>query len=228
MPTRCTILRWFASTAPAALVLALGSTAPASAADLLGLYAGAAVGQADVRANEVYFAVPQSNGIPLGFNEHATGWKVLVGIRPISLIGAELEYVDFGHPSALTPAPPSFSNIFSNLLGIRADAHPRATSLSGLLYAPLPLPLLNLYGKVGISRLRTNVHADVVCTAINVGCPPTIPFARFALNETTTSFAYGAGAQLKFSAFAVRLEYQRISASGGDPALLSIGVAWTF
>jgi opacity protein-like surface antigen len=225
MPTRCTILRWFASTAPAASVLALGSTVPASAADLLGLYAGAAAGQAEVRANEVYFAVPQSNGIPLGLNEHATGWRVLVGIRPISLIGAELEYVDFGNPSAVTPAPASFSNIFSNLLGIGTDAHPRATSLSGLLYAPVPLPPLNLYGKVGISRLRTDVHADVVCTTVN--CPPTIPFPPFARNETTTNFAYGAGVQLKFSAFAVRLEYQRISASGGDPALLSIAVTWT-
>jgi outer membrane protein with beta-barrel domain len=218
--------RWFASTATTALVLALGRIVPASASDLLGLYAGAAFGQTDVRANEVYFPVPQSNGIPLGFSEHATGWKVLAGIRPISLIGVELEYADFGHPSALTPAPASFSNIFSNLLGIRADAHPTATSLSGLLYAPVPLPLLDLYGKVGISQLRTDVHAAVVCTTVN--CPPTIPFPPLARYEATTNFAYGAGAQLKLSALAVRLEYERLSAGGGDPALLSIGVAWAF
>jgi hypothetical protein len=133
----------------------------ASAADLLGFYAGAAVGQSNVRANQVAFAFPPgaNDGTPLGFNEHATGWKVLTGIRPISLMGAELEYVDFGHPSAQMP--------FGNLLGTQADAHPRAATLSGLLYAPLPLPVLDLYGKVGVSRLHTEVHANVVCAAVD-------------------------------------------------------------
>lgn len=107
---------------------------------------------------------------------------------------------------------------------------PRATILSGLLCAPLPLPLLDLYGKVGLSHLRTDVHASVVCTAngINTACSPNFPFPDFALNESTTKFAYGAGAQLKFSALAVRLEYERISTSGSDPELLSIGVTWKF
>jgi Outer membrane protein beta-barrel domain len=215
MPTPYVMRQRFAWAPPAAAVLALCSPVLAPAADLLGFYAGAAVGQADVRANRIAF------GTPLGFNEHATGWKVLVGIRPISLIGAELEYADFGHPSVQPPLGPP--------LGTEADAHPRATTLSGLLYAPVPLPFLDLYGKVGLSRLRTDVHADVVCTTIDVSCPPTIPFAPFALNETTTNFAYGAGARLKFSAFAVQLEYERISTSGGDPDLLSVGfTCWIF
>jgi len=200
------------------VVLALCNPVSASAANLLGFYAGAAAGQADIRVNGVAIAL-----IPVGFNEHATGWKVLAGIRPISLIGAELEYVDFGHPSAQTPL-----GIVN--LGIQADAHPRATILSGLLYAPLHLPLLDLYGKVGLSRLQTDVHAIVVCTAtpMNPGCPPTTPFPSFALNKTTTEFAYGAGAQLKFSAYAVRFEYQRINSSGGAADLLSMGATWTF
>jgi hypothetical protein len=205
--------------------LALCSPISGSAADLLGLYAGAAIGQADIGANEVAvaFPAPANNVTSLGFKEHATGWKVLAGIRPISLIGAELEYVVLGHPSAQVPTG-------AVNLGIQADTHPTATTLSGLLYAPIPLPLLDLYGKVGLSRLRTDVHADVVCTAtpVNPGCPPTIPFPHFVQNETTNEFAYGAGAQLKFSAFALRLEYERISASGGDPDLLSIGVTWKF
>jgi hypothetical protein len=229
MPTRCTMSQRFASAPLAAVVLAICNPISASAADLLSFYAAAAVGQADIRANEVAFAYPAGadDGTPLGFNEHATGWKVLAGIRPISLIGAELEYVDFGHPSAQTSL--GIIKVGDEFpLSIQADAHSRATILSGLLYAPLSLPLLDLYGKVGISRLQTVVHAAVVCTAIDVACPPTRPFPLFALNETTTDFAYGAGAQLKFSAIAVRLEYERIIASGGDPDLLSIGVTWTF
>lgn len=126
MLTRRTVRHRLASATLAAVVLDLCSFVPASAADLLGVYAGAAVGRAEVRANQVAFAFPDgAGGIPLGLNEHATGWKVLVGLRPISLVGAELEYADFGHPSAQAP--------LGNLLGIQADAHPRATTLSGLL-----------------------------------------------------------------------------------------------
>ena len=217
MPTRSTMIKRFALAPLAAGVLALCSPISASAANLLRFYAGAAVGQADIRANEV---------APLGFNEHATGWKILVGIRPISLIGAELEYVNFGHPSAQVPLQPQ--GVFN--ANIQADAHPRATILSGLLHAPLPVPLLDLYGKVGLSRLRTNVHASVVCSVngINTACPPNFPFPAFDRDETTTEFAYGAGAQLKFSTVAARLEYERLNASGGNPDLLSIGVTWTF
>jgi hypothetical protein len=214
MPIRYLMRQQFASAPLAVVVLGLCSPVPTHAADSLGFYAGAAVGQAEVRADQVAF------GTPLGFSEHATGWKVLLGIRPISLVGAELEYADFGHPSVQPPLGPA--------LGTQVDAHPRAMTLSGLLYAPLPVPLLDLYAKVGISRLQTDVHATVVCTTVNVSCPPTIPFAPFVLNETTTNFAYGAGARLKISAFAVQLEYERISANTGDPDLLSVGVTWTF
>jgi opacity protein-like surface antigen len=204
------------------LTIALGVTAePARAADPLGVYIGVAIGQADVRANELAFAGnPLGTGaVPLAFDEHHTGWKVLVGLRPVSIIGAELEYVDFGHPSAVPP--------LGSLLGIQADAHPKATTLSGIIYAPLPLPLLDLYGKVGLARLQTTVHATLICLA-GGDCPPTPFIPPFALSKTNTSLAYGAGAQVKLSAFALRLEYERISASGGDPDLLSLGLTWRF
>jgi hypothetical protein len=93
------------------------------------------------------------------------------------------------------------------------------------LYAPLPMPLLGLYGRVGVSRLRSDVHSAVVC---GTGCPPIPPISPISLSETTTQFEYGAGAQLKFSALAVRLEYERINVSGGDQDLLSVGLNWTF
>lgn len=199
-------------------LVAITDCAPGLAADPLGFYAGAAVGQADVRSNEASLALfGTAQGTPL--NQHATGWNLLLGVRPISLIGAELEYADFGHPSTVTPL-----NIMN--IGARTDAHPRAAILSGLIYAPIPLPFFDLYGKVGISSLRTDVHTIVVCTA--TPCPPIVFIAPFALDKTTANFSYAAGAQLKFSALAVRLEYERIKASGGDPDLLSIGLAWAF
>jgi hypothetical protein len=129
----------------AALAFALGA-ASAGASDLnpLGFYFGGAVGQSNVRANEVAgFGAPQgASGVPLGFDEHHTGWKLDVGMRPILPLGVELAYVDFGHPAAL-------GNFYGNSTGLRTqiDAHPKAFELSGLAYLPLPVPLVDVYAK---------------------------------------------------------------------------------
>jgi Outer membrane protein beta-barrel domain len=209
-----------------ALAFTLGATT-AGATDFnpLGFYVGGAVGRSDVRANEVAgFGAPQgTSGSPLGFEERRTGWKLVVGMRPISVLGAELAYVDFGHPAAL-------HNCCGNTTGLRTqiDAHPKAFALSGLAYLPLPLPLVDLYAKAGIARLKNEVNAEEVCFFNLGGCPPTPAFGRFALNETSARFAYGAGMQVRVSPFLLRLEYERISASGGDPDLMSIGLAWAF
>jgi opacity protein-like surface antigen len=195
--------------------------AVASATDPLGLYIGAAVGSAHIRSDEVAFALPNgTDGTPLGFDQQHLGWKVLAGLRPISLVGAELEYIDFGHPSSVQP--------FGNLLAYQTNVHPKATTLFGVIYLPLPLPLFGLYGKAGVARLQRNVSAQVVCTVTSGDCPPTRYFPPLALSESDIYFAYGAGAQVKLSTFAVRLEYERISANGGDPDLFSLGVTWTF
>jgi hypothetical protein len=47
-------------------------------------------------------------------------------------------------------------------------------------------------------------------------------------NQWSTDFAYGAGTQAKFGAIAVRAEYERISASGGKPDIVSLGITWNF
>jgi len=56
-------------------------------ADPLGAYAGASVGQSTVKAD------------PLELSKHDWGWKILAGIRPLALLGAEIAYTDFGHPN---------------------------------------------------------------------------------------------------------------------------------
>jgi hypothetical protein len=40
--------------------------------------------------------------------------------------------------------------------------------------------------------------------------------------------AGGGGAQYKFGSWAVRAEYERFNAAGGNPSLLSAGVTWAF
>ncbi|HUO95247.1 MAG TPA: hypothetical protein VMT92_03365 [Steroidobacteraceae bacterium] len=80
-----------------------------AASDPLGLYIGAGAGQAQVKADVI------------SFDRHHAGWKVLAGLRPVPIVGAEPEYVDFGHPSVGFPS------------GHAADSSAQATGAFGLL-----------------------------------------------------------------------------------------------
>ena len=170
----------------------------------LGLYVGGGVGESHVRNDSLS-----------GFVENHTGWKALVGIRPIPFLGAEIEYTDFGHPGAsgVTVAPGLTYNV---------DASQKATSAFGLIYMPLPLPLVDLYGKVGISRLRSNINATCV-TPATCGANPS-----FSTETTDTRAAYGLGVQVKVFALGIRGEYERIQSSSGSPDLYSLIGTWTF
>ena len=75
--------------------------------------------------------------------------------------------------------------------------------------------MIDVYGKLGMARLQTNT---TVCCSLS----------PYTLSSSNTDFAYGLGAQVKFSNIALRVEYERISDRGGDPDLLDVGVTWTF
>lgn len=182
------------------LVMGIHSAHAASDLNPLGFYVGGAVGRSEVRNNDV----PQApNTSTYDFGERATGWKAFVGVRPIPLIAAEFAYVDFGHPSVTTNAGP---------ITLHSDELQRAETLSGLIFAPIPLPLIGLYGRAGIALLHSSGN----------------PYADLRFDRTNTSFHYGAGLQVKFSALAARLEYERINDSRGSPDMLSVGLTWTF
>ncbi|HEY2466189.1 MAG TPA: outer membrane beta-barrel protein [Steroidobacteraceae bacterium] len=182
-----------------------------AAGDPLGLYVGGALGQSDVRVDESVVGSP-------GFSAHRDAWKLLVGLRPISLLGAELDYMDFGRARFLG-SPNAFGT------AVRADSQPRATTLFAVIYAPIPLPRLDVYAKAGVARLRTEVNAASFCVASPCVVTTTAPLA---LNRTDARLAYGAGVQVKFAAFAARFEYERINAGTGDPELASLGITWSF
>jgi len=180
---------------------ALATAASLASADPLGLYLGAGVGEAQVKVDAANFS-----------GSHA-GWKALVGLRPISLFAAELEYVDFGHPTA-------------SPFNVPTDDHVRGAALSALLFAPLPVPTLDLYAKAGFSRLQstgTTVQPGVgTCVVDNPNC------ALFRFDRTDTRFAFGVGAQVKVSSFAIRAEYQRFRSDLGDPTFWSAALTWSF
>ena len=202
------------------LAMAIGiDSAHAVASDfsLLGLYIGGSVGRSEVRTR---VALPLPGLSPYDFDQSDTGWKALVGLRPIPLFAAELAYVDFGHPT------------LSTTLGLgayrwHADVLQRAQTLSGLIFVPIPIPMLELYGRAGIARLQSSGNPNDLECAPGYECP-LIAYRNVRFNRTNTDFQYGAGLQLKLSKLAVRVEYERINDSRGDPDLLSAGLVWTF
>lgn len=213
-----------------ALVLlgSVGRTTTGFATDSLGLYIGAAAGESDVRTdNAVLVSTGNYGAVDLGnfqFDEQHGGWKLVAGVRPIPLVGAELEYIDFGNPSS------GFSN--SSGIGfslIRADADAKAGAVFGLGYWPLPVPFLDIYGKLGVARLHTtSTEAPVLpfsCPAGHFLCLPLR--SVFHQSDWATDLAYGLGVQGTFRRLSVRVEYERIGVSGGDPDLLSLGMTLT-
>ena len=125
------------------------------------------------------------------------------GIRPISIFGVEYDYMNFGSPNGTDgPYSASGSSTYAN-------------AVFGVGYLPLPLPMLDVYGKLGIARLYNSA------TVYGPGAPN-------YQNYTNSDFAYGIGTQIKLGNLAVRAEFERISESSGSPDMLSVGVNFTF
>jgi hypothetical protein len=183
----------------------------AGADELLGAYVGGAIGQAHVIASATYPTI--ANPYASEFDENHSAYEVMVGIRPISFVGAEISYTDFGNPSG-------------ELFYHPANVSIRGPAAFGVVY--LPITILDIYAKAGVARLHDTLsglyaNGDLIC-ALGRPCG-TVPFR---LDRTNTTFAAGAGAQHKFGPLAVRAEYERFNADAGHPSILSLGLIWTF
>jgi Outer membrane protein beta-barrel domain len=195
-------------------ILTVGACAASTAAladNPVGFYLGAGVGYSTVRSDDPAY------GLPGYFNDHQTAWKVIAGVRPIPILGAEFEYIDFGHPSN------SYGSSGFSYYGL--DSHPRASALFGVGYLPLPIPFIDIYGKAGIARLQTDVT-----TFVGQPCPANATCAGnyFRQYQTDNRFAYGVGVQSKSWGVTFRAEYERISSQYGDPDALTVSATWTF
>ena len=191
---------------------AYGVSTAALAENPAGFYVGAGAGYSTIRSDDAAY------GLPGYYNDHQTAWKVMAGVRPISIVGAEFEYIDFGQPGN------HYGYHSFDYYGF--DSHPRATALFGVGYLPLPVPFFDVYGKAGVARLQTDVTnvVPVTCPSTTPNCPPLV----FRQNQTDNKFAYGVGLQSKFWGVSFRAEYERISSQFGDPDALTVGATWTF
>src|SRR5690349_2567444 len=103
------------TTAGFALAASLAASS-ASALDVLGFYVGAGLGQSRIEADAGAISTQS-------FKENHSAWKLVAGVRPISLIGAEVSYTNFGDPETTIAGVP-----------VRADL--KGYGVSGLLFAP--------------------------------------------------------------------------------------------
>jgi hypothetical protein len=195
----------------AAFVLLAQPNDNAVAEDLLGLYVGGAIGQSRVEATA---SAVSADIFPVTYTEnfdktHAA-FKVMLGARPIPLVGVEIDYIDFGEPSG-------------SLFGNPADVSIKGATAFGVFY--LPVPVVDVYLKAGVARLESTVNGSI-CSPC--ACDFQICRSSFQLNRTNTSGAGGVGTQYRFGSWAVRAEYERFNAAGGNPSLLSAGVIWSF
>jgi len=204
MRTSGTLLALFAVGACAASAAALADN-PA------GFYLGAGVGYSTIRSDDPGY------GLPGYFNDHETAWKVIAGVRPIPVLGAEFEYIDFGQPgSRYGERNPAYSGL---------DSHPHAPALFAVGYLPLPLPFFDVFGKAGVARLDTD--ATFIVTPNCTQGPSCAPYS-YRQNETDNRFAYGVGIQSKYWGVSFRAEYERINSTYGDPDALTVSATWTF
>jgi hypothetical protein len=192
----------------------------------LGLYVGAGVGRATINQTQFddhgdYFR--HIDGQPLG-------WNAVIGVRPISLLGAEAEYIDFGNKRLGAGPPYLVGGDTVQFLG--GDAHDRAGALFAVGYLPLPIPWIEPFAKLGWAQIwehdnYSGIYNNVFINGVAVGQ------ASGSQNTHPSGAAFGAGLQFHFKQLALRAQFERISGArsfGGwnNPQLVSIGLNWTF
>jgi opacity protein-like surface antigen len=174
-----------------AAALALAAHA-ASAADN-GIYLGASVGQANVQLDD---------SLSSDFDANDTGYKIILGIRPLDWLGVEASYVDFGSPDDQVATVDGGTTVEANLDGISAFA------VGFLAIGPV-----DLFAKVGLINWDGTVKA---------------PELSLSASNDGTDFAYGVGAQFRVWSLSLRAEYEKFDIVDTDVNLLSVGVTWTF
>lgn len=139
-------------------------------------------------------------------------WKLFAGFRPISVFALEADYLDLGHNTTVVAGACTICCMAVCRGQERSDSEAQAFAAYALGFLPIPVPYLDVYGKVGISQWKLS-GSD---------------FNSVAFTDRGTSFAWGIGIQAHGKVVGVRLEYENFSitnTSGANVASMSIFAA---
>lgn len=140
-----------------------------------------------------------------GPEDEGTGFKGIVGARPLDWLAIEANYVDLGET-----AVPLLIACLTSPCPNEETFDARAVSVSVL--GMRALPLVDLYARVGTARWETERQV------------------RFGpLQERAgTDLTYGLGLQARVGSFALRAEYERFDFDRDEIDSLSVGFTYTF
>ena len=219
----------FASLVGAALICATAWFGPCAYAstNLFKLYFGAAYGRAHLRGTVTPSPIEGS----ISFGAHRSAYQIIAGARVLELLGVEVDYVDLGTAPAALDFP-----TFGTVSDMQASQ--KGAAAFAVLYLPVPVPMIGMYLKAGVARIASRLTGTLTA----IGCNPNAPCAcpvglsgpvcvvnyRGPIDTTSTGLAVGAGVQWSLGNWAVRGEYERFSAAGEHPSLVSVGVTWAF
>lgn len=222
--------RFFLLSMPrAALITAAIAAVPCARAstNLLNVYIGAAYGHARLRARDIGLISSVSGSRLGGIDVGNSAYQVIAGVRALDFLGAEVDYFDLGSGGAA----PTFSGV-GPLPNVNAHVSQKGEAAFAVVY--LPVPIIDVYLKAGVARLTTSLSATVTPSSAPLPLPcvtavcPSLSEYRGAVRTTETAFAAGAGVQWKFGDWAIRGEYERFTALGEHPSLVSVGATWSF
>ena len=132
-----------------------------------------------------------------------TLWKAFAGVRPLDWLAAEMDYIDLGSGSSSTS---------SSAGNVTAHADGKALAAYAVGFLPIPLPVVDVFGKVGLARWQLNGNVN---SLVSPG----------SLSTNGTEFAWGIGVQAHISMVGARLEYENFNVpntSGASVASLSV------
>ena len=146
----------------------LAGTRSSEAADGIGVYIGGAAGQSTIRNDQISLDSPYSVPARYDFDEHHTAWTLFLGIQPIRYLGAEVGYVNLGDPHVTTGLQG---------LPLVADAKVSGETLFAVGHLPPPLPMLDIYGKLGAAHLQTTERQPpkLASTSLSIRTPGPFP-----------------------------------------------------
>jgi len=199
---------------------------------------GLALGDSELNFDPSSIGIPEDAAPERSTEDSGIGAKLVAGFRPVRVVAAEIQYVDFGEEVI------SGRGYGQGLVrqGVDIAVEADAWVLAAILFIPEPSPSVDLYAKVGVARIDESTTGSGYdhltrpeCQASPSTVGPGLSFpshCQFDTNvDQSDSRAYlGLGARFSIPrAAALRFEYEWIERDDGEgTTMLSLGIAHEF